>query len=237
MHEMVGVRNLGNSPAVSDSDLKVVTGSSLPDSTLVPPDDSRFFVAAKRLVDIALATILIVLSTPAMLIVAFLVWLDDHGPILNYQPMVGRKGKEFRLYSFRTLHLQGARSIGQPSGAKGSQFKVLDDQSTTSVGGWLRRFSIDELPQLFCVLTGTMSIVGPRPQSSIEAGVHAPEQKILQSVKPGIVCLREIRNRSKLSFGEWSDSDIEYVMNRSPWLDMRIFALAWPAVLLCRRRG
>ena len=117
------------------------------------------------------------------------------------------------------------------SDAKGAAFKMKNDPRITKIGRLIRKLSIDELPQLGLVLSGHMSIIGPRPHLAQEVETYLPEQRVRLLVKPGMICLREIRGRSDLTFDQWLASDLEYVENRSLWLDAKIFLLAIPAVL------
>jgi lipopolysaccharide/colanic/teichoic acid biosynthesis glycosyltransferase len=239
MHHITEARNSSNTATVNNTNLKLtLSEQTLTQRRRTPAADGWAYLAAKRCVDIVLASVLIVLTMPVMLFVGFLIWLDDHGPVLYYQSRVGCRGKVFRVYSFRVMYLAGSQTIDSLTtrvAAYRDRFQVIDGAGVHSVGAFMRKYSVDELPQLFSVLAGHQSIVGPRAQSPVEAGVYAPEQQLLQSVKPGIVCLREIRNRSNSSFEDRAASDLDYVMRRNAWMDLRIVARAWPAIIVRRR--
>jgi len=189
---------------------------------------------AKRALDIVGATIGLVVAAPLFLVTALLVKLDSPGPVFFAQERVGFKRRRFRAHKFRTM-VVGAEKM-QPmleplNEADGPVFKIENDPRVTRVGRWLRRLSIDELPQLFNVLRGEMSLVGPRPLpvrdvSRIEVRWH----KRRFSVKPGITCLWQARSREP-KFDEWIRSDMEYIDNWSLALDFKILMKTIPAVL------
>jgi lipopolysaccharide/colanic/teichoic acid biosynthesis glycosyltransferase len=135
------------------------------------------------------------------------------------------------------MHLnadQVLERLRHQSDADGVAFKMKRDPRVTSVGRVLRKYSIDELPQLFSILMGHMSIVGPRPHLPSEVACYRPDQRLRLTVKPGLLCYREIRGRSDLTFEEWVRLDLEYIRERSAWTDTKIFFLAFPAVLGAR---
>jgi len=206
----------------------------VPAVPLVNSAGYRFF---KRMADIAIAVTAIILFLPIILLTMILIWLEDRGPMLYFQTRVGMCGAGFRFYKFRSMHVQADKireQLLEQNEADGVHFKIKGDPRVTRVGRWIRKFSIDELPQLFCVLTGQMSIVGPRPHLPSEVACYVSPQETRLLVKPGLLCLREIRGRSELNFEDWVSSDIEYVINRSLWLDLKIFFLAFPAVVSAR---
>ena len=191
----------------------------------------------KRLADIFIALTALTLFLPIILLTMLLIWLEDRGPMLYFQTRVGMCGAGFRFFKFRSMHIMADKireELKQQNEAQGAHFKIKGDPRITRVGKWIRKFSIDEVPQLFCVLSGKMSIVGPRPHLPSEVSCYVSPQEARLLVKPGLLCLREIRGRSELNFEDWVSSDIEYVINRSLWLDLKIFLLAFPAVLTGR---
>jgi lipopolysaccharide/colanic/teichoic acid biosynthesis glycosyltransferase len=126
------------------------------------------------------------------------------------------------------------KDLLEQSDAQGAAFKMKNDPRITKVGRVLRKFSLDELPQLVTVLSGHMTLIGPRPHLREEVNVYEQHQLLRLMVKPGLLCLREVRGRSDISFEEWIRLDLEYVQKRSIWLDLKILGMAVPAVLFAR---
>ena len=203
----------------------------------VPLVNSIQYRFLKRTADIAIATVALLLFLPVILITMLLIWLEDRGPLLYFQTRVGICGQGFRFFKFRSMHVNADKILAElkaKNEAEGAHFKIKGDPRVTKIGRVIRKFSIDEIPQLFCVLAGQMSIVGPRPHLPSEVACYVSPQEARLLVKPGLLCLREIRGRSELNFEDWVSSDIEYVLNRSLWLDLKIFILAFPAVITAR---
>lgn len=199
-----------------------------------PVEESLAFRIVKRAFDLVVATAAVIVFAPIMLVVATMIVLEDKGPILYRQPRVGRYGVPFWFYKFRSMRVDADRiraELLKHSDAQGAAFKMKNDPRITRIGRFIRKFSIDEMPQLFSVLAGHMSIIGPRPHLGVEVSTYTSDQYARLLVRPGLLCLREIKGRSNLSFEEWIRLDIEYVFNRSLWLDLKIFFLAIPAVL------
>jgi exopolysaccharide biosynthesis polyprenyl glycosylphosphotransferase len=189
----------------------------------------------KRLMDIVVSSILLVLLVPMFLIIAILVKIDSPGPSWFIQDRVGLNKRKFRMYKFRTMLLDAEEKQVQLEGlneADGPIFKIKDDPRVTRVGRFLRKTSIDELPQLLNVLKGEMSLVGPRPLNVRDYnGLDEDWLRRRFSVRPGITCLWQVNGRSLVSFQEWMRFDIHYVDNWSFWLDLQILARTIPAVL------
>jgi exopolysaccharide biosynthesis polyprenyl glycosylphosphotransferase len=194
--------------------------------------------AAKRAFDIVVAAAALVLATPVLLVVALAIKVDTRGPVLFRQQRLGRGGQPFNLFKFRTMvtvaeelivHL---RVLNQ---ADGPLFKIRDDPRVTRIGRLLRKYSIDELPQLWNVLRGEMSLVGPRPALPAEMAAWAPELHNRLRVKPGVTGMWQVSGRSDCSFAEYMRLDLYYVDNWSFWSDLAIVAKTVPTVLL--RRG
>jgi lipopolysaccharide/colanic/teichoic acid biosynthesis glycosyltransferase len=231
-------RNSDGGEVTGKSDLLAKKSPSLEVMTLVVPVNPlpETFAARliKRVADVFISLFALAVLSPIILIVAILIYLEDRGPVIYRQSRVGRFGVPFRFYKFRSMRMnadQIREQILHMSDAKGAAFKMKNDPRITKVGRLIRKLSIDELPQLGLVLSGHMSIIGPRPHLSQEVETYLPEQRVRLLVKPGLICLREIRGRSDLTFDQWLASDLEYVENRSLWLDAKIFVLAIPAVL------
>ncbi len=189
----------------------------------------------KRSLDIALSVLLIVVSAPLLIAAAIAIKLTSPGPIIFAQDRVGLNKRKFRIYKLRTM-IQNAEKLmaglEKQNEASGPVFKIRKDPRITPVGRFLRRSSIDELPQLFNVLKGDMSLVGPRPLPLRDyAGFSQDWQRRRFSFKPGLTCLWQINGRSGISFDQWMQLDIQYMDEWSLWLDLKILAKTVPAVL------
>lgn len=192
-------------------------------------DSSRLdgYKVIKRAMDILLASAVVIFAIPLLIITAVLIKLDSRGPILFKQTRVGLNGRSFTMYKFRTM-INGAHhkkhSLLASNEADGPLFKIKDDPRITRLGHYLRKFSIDELPQLFNVLHGDMSVVGPRPALPEEVDKYQAWQLGRLKVIPGITGLWQVSGRSDLPFEEMVKLDIFYARNYSFMLDMKIIA-------------
>jgi lipopolysaccharide/colanic/teichoic acid biosynthesis glycosyltransferase len=163
---------------------------------------------------------------------------DSRGPVFYRQDRVGRGGRLFRFYKFRSMYEEADRRLPElvdRNEQDGPVFKIKSDPRITAVGRFLRRSSMDEIPQVFNVLRGEMSIVGPRPALPTEVARYQPWQRRRLEVKPGITCLWQIAGRSHIGFDEWMRLDVEYLRTRSFATDAVIFVKTVPAVMA--RRG
>ncbi len=190
---------------------------------------------AKRLFDLLAAAGLLVVCAPLFVLVALIIKLSSPGPVFFIQERMGYNKRRFQLFKFRTMVVDAEarmQEIEHLNEKEGPIFKIKNDPRITRVGRFLRKTSIDELPQLLNVLLGDMSLVGPRPLSMRDAlGLDAAWQKRRFSVKPGITCLWQVSGRSNLSFKEWMLLDLEYIDRWSLSLDFRILLRTIPAVL------
>lgn len=189
---------------------------------------------SKRALDIFLALLGLVLLLPLLPAIVALIRLDSSGPILFRQKRVGRHGKLFTCYKFRSMVVNAEAlkpNLADRNEATGPAFKIRQDPRITAIGAFLRRSSLDEVPQLFNVLLGQMSIVGPRPQIPAEVELYEPWHRGRLQVQPGITCLWQISGRSLISFDEWMRLDLEYVRRRSMGLDIDILLRTLPAVI------
>ena len=191
--------------------------------------------AIKRSLDVAISASLLAIGFPGLLLVAAAIKLSSAGPIFFVQERIGRNKVPFRIYKFRTMipdaeaRLTDLKAKNETGGAA---FKMKNDPRVTPIGKWLRRASIDELPQLLNVLIGDMSLVGPRPLTAKDfEGYTQNSYDRRFSVKPGITCLYQISGRALLSFDQWMSLDVRYVDQWSLWLDFTILARTVPAVL------
>lgn len=192
----------------------------------------------KRLFDLVAALGGLGLLLPLFPFIVLLIKLDTPGPIFFRQERVGRRGRLFTCWKFRSMVVDAEErksSLSHLNEATGAAFKIRDDPRITGVGRFIRRSSLDEFPQLFNVLRGDMSIVGPRPQIPDEVRQYTPGQAIRLLVKPGLTCLWQVSGRSHLDFDEWMALDIEYVRRRGAALDAWILGRTLPAVI--ERKG
>jgi lipopolysaccharide/colanic/teichoic acid biosynthesis glycosyltransferase len=199
--------------------------------------------ASCRALDVALSVVLMILLTPLFALIALAIRLDSRGPLLFRQRRFGRNQKPFVVTKFRTMHhgvghethrtfvlgLIAGDHPERPDG--GPQFKMVDDERVTRVGRLLRRSSLDELPQLWNVLRGDMSLVGPRPPIPYEVEHYPPHWFARFAVKPGLTGLWQVSGRSELALEEMIALDVEYSTRRSLWLNLWILVRTVPAVL------
>jgi len=197
-------------------------------------DDTLYLRHFKRTLDVILSLTGMILGIPLAFLIALAIKLDSPGPVLFKQVRVGQGGKPFVFYKFRSMFV-GAEGIKKEflhlNEMDGPVFKLFDDPRITLVGRFLRKSSLDELPQLINVLRGDMSLVGPRPPVPEEVRLYEPWQMRRLAVKPGITCLWQVSGRSFIGFDEWMRLDIQYVRNRSFLLDLQILLRTIPAVL------
>jgi exopolysaccharide biosynthesis polyprenyl glycosylphosphotransferase len=188
----------------------------------------------KRIADFAFAGLALVLSSPLLALIAVLVKTTTRGPVLYRQVRSGLRGRPFGLLKFRTM-IAGADSmqaeVAHLNIMDGPVFKAPDDPRITRVGRFLRRWSLDELPQFLNVLRGQMSLVGPRPPIPDEVERYAPWQRRRLAMKPGMTCLWQVAGRSELDFATWMELDLAYIDHWSLWLDVKILARTLPAVI------
>jgi lipopolysaccharide/colanic/teichoic acid biosynthesis glycosyltransferase len=180
---------------------------------------------------------LLVVFSWLMAIIALLIKLTSPGPVMFCQPRSGLNGKPFTIYKFRTMVTnaeQFKHELAAMNEMSGPVFKITNDPRVTPVGKWLRKFSLDELPQLFNILRGEMSLVGPRPLPVDEVRrFNDLAHRRRLSVKPGLTCLWQISGRNQISdFKEWVRLDLEYIDHWSLWLDLKILLRTIPAVLI-----
>ncbi len=192
----------------------------------------------KRAIDLTLSMLLLIAVSPALLLTAILVKLTSPGPVFFVQKRIGLNKRIFNIYKFRTMVVdaeQKLQEIEHLNEVSGPVFKIKNDPRMTSIGRFLRKTSFDELPQLFNVLAGDMSLVGPRPLQlrDYELLTETGEdwQRCRFSVRPGITCLWQVNGRSSLPFHRWMELDLQYVRTWSLWLDLQILARTVPAVL------
>jgi exopolysaccharide biosynthesis polyprenyl glycosylphosphotransferase len=200
--------------------------------------------AAKRALDLTIASALLLVLLPVLLVCVILVWRSSPGPILFRQSRVGLHGHEFTFLKFRSMRTDADPEIHRQYVAQfingqaiqqehehGLVYKLLDDPRITKAGHWLRRTSLDELPQLINVLRGEMSLVGPRPPIPYELEHYRPEHYRRLAIKPGITGLWQVNGRSATTFEEMVELDVRYINEASLLTDLKILAKTIPAVI------
>ena len=188
--------------------------------------ESILYSVTKRLIDIVGSLCGIILLSPLFLIVAILIKLEDpKGKVFFAQERNGRYPKTFKMYKFRSMVHNAEdllKDLMDRNEQTGPVFKINDDPRITKVGKFIRKTSIDELPQLFNVLKGDMSLVGPRPPIPHEVEQYNSYQMQRLAVKPGLTCIWQVSGRNNIGFDEWVELDIEYIKSRSLWLDIKL---------------
>jgi len=207
----------------------------LPVLTFESAPHRQLYLFIKRAIDIAVSFIALVILLPFFIIVPILIKLTSRGPVFFAQERSGLNSRRFYVYKFRTMRVgaeQELEALMEKNEMKGPVFKIKDDPRLTPVGKFLRHTSIDELPQLWNVLKGDMSLVGPRPPIPQEVAGYDNWQRRRLSMRPGITCLWQVNGRNKITdFNDWAHLDLQYIDSWSLWLDLRILLKTIPVVL------
>ena len=190
---------------------------------------------AKRALDIVGSLAALILIAPLFLLIGWFIQIEDGEPVIFSQTRVGKFGREFKMYKFRSMRPDAEARLEevltQNHHREGVTFKIKDDPRLTRVGKWLRKWSLDELPQLFNVLKGDMSLVGPRPPLPREVARYSLADRRRLAVKPGITCFWQISGRSEIDFSGQVKLDVKYIESWSFMTDLKILAMTVPAVL------
>ena len=215
--------------------ISLVQMGNLPLLTLEPVAQDKDILLLKRLFDFLVTLSSMPVVLPILALIAIAIKIDSPGPIFFVQQRVGLRKHLFPMYKFRSMHENAEemlKDIEHLNEAEGPIFKMTNDPRVTRVGKFIRKTSLDELPQLINVLKGDMSLVGPRPMSIRDVDLFEKGiQRKRFSVKPGITCIWQISGRSDLPFDKWLELDLEYIDNWSFWLDLKILFKTLPAVL------
>jgi len=199
------------------------------------PEFASFARRGKRAVDLALGTILLIFVSPLMLGIGLVIWICEGRPLLYQWKVVGQYGKPILSWKFRTMaHDADLRKseLLKHNEMRGPVFKMREDPRITATGRWLRKYSLDELPQLWSVVLGDMSLVGPRPPLVAEYEKYEFWQKRKLAVVPGLTCLWQVQGRSDITdFDDWVRMDLDYIDNWSLMLDFKILLQTASAVL------
>ena len=184
-----------------------------------------FYEAIKRLIDIICSFVGILVLSPLFIIIAIIVKFTSKGPIFFSQKRVGRNGKEFDMYKFRSMVVNAEElkeKLAAQNEMSGPMFKMKDDPRVTKVGKFIRKTSLDELPQLWNVLKGDMSLVGPRPSLPKEVAQFDEWMYKRLEVKPGLTCYWQVSGRNNIDFEDWMKLDIRYVEEKNLWIDIKL---------------
>ena len=195
----------------------------------------RLSYLLKRIFDVVFSIVALILIFPLCVVVAILIKATSRGPIFFVQTRVGKYGRHFSFYKFRSMYIDAekrkAELMAQNQSADGVIFKMKKDPRITPVGRFIRRTSIDELPQFLNVLFGDMSLVGPRPPVPSEVSQYTLEDRKRLMVRPGLTCLWQVSGRSDIPFKQQVMLDKEYIRSQSLWNDLRILLRTVPAIL------
>ena len=195
----------------------------------------RMRLFAKRAIDVFVSALMLLMLSPFFLLIAVLIKVTDRGPVLFWQDRVGKFGKTFRFPKFRSMVtnaevLQRALDAQNQHGS-GVTFKMKRDPRITWIGRIIRRASIDEMPQLWCVLKGEMSLVGPRPSLPREVARYSVSDRRRLEAIPGLTCFWQVQGRSEIPFPRQVELDVDYIENQSIALDVKLLAKTIPAVI------
>ena len=195
------------------------------ESDAVEVKTSKIYLFIKRIIDIVGSLIGLILLSPLLVIVGVLIKVESKGPIIFSQDRIGKNGKTFRMYKLRSMVANAEELKGtlmKENEMSGPMFKIKDDPRITKIGRFIRKTSIDELPQLFNVLKGDMSLVGPRPSLPNEVLEFEPWMNKRLMVKPGLTCYWQVMGRNNIDFQQWMLLDIKYVETRSIIVDIKL---------------
>jgi exopolysaccharide biosynthesis polyprenyl glycosylphosphotransferase len=217
-----------------DKDVKITNTNNIVLLPCARKAEKQCYLFFKRFFDFILSAIGLVILSPLLLITGIAIMLDSTGPAIYSQQRAGKNGKTFKMYKFRSMCVDAdekLKDLQDLNEKDGPVFKIAKDPRVTKVGRFIRKKSIDELPQLINIIKGDMSIVGPRPPLLNEVEQYTPYQMRRLSVTPGLTCYWQISGRSDLSFDDWVRLDLKYIRERSSWTDFSIVLKTIFAVL------
>lgn len=209
------------------------------EKVFVTPEPKPGYEIGKRIFDVVMSLLALIVLSPLLLVVSLIIWLFDGGKPIFSQVRLTKGGKEFKMYKFRSMCVDAEEqleSLMDRNEMDGPAFKISDDPRVTKFGRFIRRTSIDELPQLINIIKGEMSIVGPRPPLVREVEQYTPYQLHRLDVKTGLACYHECMGRSEAhSFDEWVESDLRYIRERSFKTDLKI--IFWTIKIVFTKKG
>lgn len=221
--------------SIARADVNDLGGWSVLSFSSTPSDGGALLV--KRVLDVIGAIVGLLLVTPVLIVTAILIKLEDRGPVFFVQERSGLYGRTFPMYKFRSMVIDAEAKKSELAGQNemaGPVFKIARDPRITRIGAFIRKTSIDELPQFWNVLRGEMSLVGPRPPIPSEVARYERWQMRRLSMKPGLTCIWQVSGRNKIGFEEWMRLDLEYIDNWSLFLDLKLISMTIP-VLISRK--
>ena len=199
-----------------------------------PVKSHRMYTLIKRFVDMLISFFTIVAFLPVFFIIAVAIKLDSKGPIIYMQQRIGKDGKPFKMYKFRSMCVDADQKLSELKALNerdGPVFKIANDPRVTRVGKFIRKTCMDELPQLLNILKGEMAIVGPRPPLPNEVEEYTPYQMKRLSITPGLTCYWQVSRRDTVTFEKWVELDLKYIQERSLWVDFKIVLRTVPVAL------
>ncbi|OQA16720.1 MAG: UDP-glucose:undecaprenyl-phosphate glucose-1-phosphate transferase [bacterium ADurb.Bin363] len=225
---------LPNFLGLSFAEIKLENLQGIPMLLFHTTPHNQWKLLTKRAIDIIISSLALILLSPLFLIISILIKLDSRGPVFFSQIRAGLNGRKFKMYKFRTMELNAEEKLEELK--KYNQmsepvFKMKEDPRVTRAGFWLRKLSLDELPQLYNIWKGEMSIVGPRPPIPCEVEKYKRWQRRRLSMQPGLTCLWQIKGRNNIDFEQWMKLDLEYIDNWSLTLDLKIILKTVPAIM------
>lgn len=192
------------------------------------------YLLIKRLFDVSMSLIALIILMPVFLVTAIAIWIEDKGPVFFSQERNGLNGEVFRMYKFRSMCVNAPemhKDLLDKNELDGPAFKLKNDPRVTKVGHFIRKTSIDELPQLLNIIRGDMSIVGPRPLPTYETAQCNAYQNQRLLMKPGLTCYWQCSGRNDIPFDEWMELDLKYVHEANLWIDIKIILMTIGAVI------
>jgi len=195
------------------------------DTQVIEYESKRYYLGFKRFIDIIGSLLGLIFLFPTIILTSILIKLESEGPIVFSQERVGLNGRFFKMYKFRSMINNAEElkdSLMEENEMSGPMFKIKQDPRVTLVGKFIRKTSIDELPQLLNVLKGEMSLVGPRPNLPKEVSRFSEYHRRKLIVKPGLTCYWQVMGRNSIDFEEWMDLDIRYICQRNTWIDIKL---------------
>ena len=196
------------------------------EKTYTPPKEKPVYEVCKRIFDVVMSTIALIVLSPVFLAVAIAIKAQDGGNVIYKQVRLTKGGREFGMYKFRSMCMNAETMLDdlmEQNEMEGPAFKMENDPRVTKIGRFIRKTSIDELPQLVNIIKGDMSIIGPRPPLPREVAEYTPYQMHRLDVKTGLSCYRECNGRSDIhNFDEWVESDLKYIRERSMLTDLKV---------------